>query len=122
MKKALIAAAFLGVFLAAGVASAHMMGRDYGCGDYGKHVRYSQKGSSRSEVHQKFLDESYQMRKDLHEKKFELKEALRLDEYGKADKLGKEVRELRSEIAKIADKHGLKGGKRPGDCRGPQTW
>jgi len=122
MKKALMIAV-LGVFLAAGVASAHMMGRHDGHGmrGYGMHVRYSEMGFQDTKANRKFLEESYLLRKEMNEKRFELREAMRLDQHGKADKLKKDIRELSTKVAKIAKNNGWEPDKRRGDCRG-RTW
>ncbi len=78
--------------------SGHMTGSDYGYGmgpGYGGHM-YGQT----SEAEQKFLDETTDLRKELHNKKFEYFEATRKPETGKETitKLEKEISELQDKL------------------------
>jgi hypothetical protein len=82
----------------------HMMGSGYGghmMGQgYGRHMTGPMMGWGGSEDNQKFLDETTDLRKDLHEKKFEYFEATRNPETKPETiaKLEKETRELQEKL------------------------
>jgi hypothetical protein len=120
-KKALIIA-FLAIFLTAGIASAHMRGGRPG---YRHHVAFTPKAFPNPEAQKKFLAESYPLRKELNEKKFDLREALRLEHYKEAGAIRTDIHKLRMEIGKIAKNNGWSGPKLKDPemrkrCPGPQ--
>ena len=119
MKKVLVIAV-LGVFLLAGAASAHMAG--WGRPGYRHHAAYAHTGFKNPEAQKKFLEESYPLRKELNGKRFELREALRLDRHEKAAGLRKDIGKLRSEIGKIARNYGWAGLRWRKDCPRPHGW
>jgi|Deesub1362A_J573_1020465.scaffolds.fasta_scaffold00045_114 hypothetical protein len=127
MKKAAVAIAVIVVLAVAGVSYAHMWG--WGGGPaYGP--GYMMRGYFSAED-QKLLDETVDLRKDLHTKRFELREALRKGEYEKAETIEKEIAKLED---KLYDKVGTRTGRRYGRgfgrgpaggtwfCPGPYGW
>lgn len=87
----------------------HMMGQGYG-----RHMAGSMMGWRDSDEYGKFLDETADTRKELHEKKFEYFEALRDPETPARTitKLEKETRELQEKIFSKAPRsaYGRYGG------------
>jgi hypothetical protein len=84
------------------------MGPGYGMGQtYGGHM-YGQRGG----YDQKFLDETVDLRKELHNKKFEYFEAARNSETDNTTltKLEKEIREIQEKISEKAPRTTYRGG------------
>ncbi len=75
-----------------GYGSGHMMERDSGYG-YDKETK-------------EFLDKTANLRKELHEKRFEYMEAWRDDDEKKAEKLAKELDELAEEVRAVTSNSG----------------
>lgn len=84
MKKAVIALTVVALLSIGVAAYANMWG--WGGGWGGPMMR-----GAYSAEEQKALDETYALRKDLHEKRFELMEAMRKGEYEKAEAIEKEI-------------------------------
>ncbi len=80
----------------------HMMGPGYGGHMYGQRGGYDQK----------FLDETADLRKELHNKKFEYFEAARNSETDNTTltKLEKEIREIQEKISEKAPRTAYRGG------------
>jgi hypothetical protein len=86
----------------------HMMGSGYGMGQgYGGHMSGKKGGYDR-----KFLDETADLRKELHNKKFEYFEAVRNSETDSSTitKLEKEIREIQEKIHEKAPRTAYRGG------------
>jgi hypothetical protein len=143
MKKAIIAIGVIALLAAGAAAYAHggggygyggHMGPGYG-GGYGGHMMgpgYGYGGDYDDEERQKFLEETADIRRALHEKRFDLREAYRTGDEAKAEAIEKEIAELRD---KLAEKGGFDKGKRRGygkgfgpraggygSCGGPYGW
>jgi hypothetical protein len=104
MRKALVAVLVIVMVSVAAVSYAHMRG-GYG-GDYGGGYGMMRGGE---EVDQKKLDETYDLRKTLHDKKFEYREARIKGDEDKLEALEKEIEKLKEEIY---EKTGMtRGGK-----------
>jgi hypothetical protein len=86
----------------------HMMGPGYGGHMYGERGGYDQK----------FLDETADLRKELHSKKFEYFEAVRNPETDSTTitKLEKEIREIQEKIYEKAPRTAYKGGRMAEHC------
>lgn len=138
MKKALVALTVIGV-LAIGVAAfaqgwgngGPMMGPGYGMMGYGMGPGgcggpggqgYGQRANDDAEV-QKFLDETATLRKELHVKMFDYREAARNPKTDDAtlDKLEAEIDAIQEKIQAKAPKTTTAGrrGFGPGGCNGP---
>jgi Spy/CpxP family protein refolding chaperone len=103
MRKALVAVLVIVMVSVAAVSYAHMRG---GGGGYGSGYGMSRGGN---EVDQKKLDETYDLRKTFHDKKFEYREALRKGDEEKLEALEKEIEKLKEELY---EKTGMtRGGK-----------
>lgn len=63
---------------------------------------------------EKFLDETTEIRRAMHEKRFELREAYRTGDEEKAEAIEKELDGLRGQLAGKAREEGLKRGDRRG--------
>lgn len=118
MKKAIIAVVGVVALLAAGSAYAHMYGWGGGPG-YGGHMWGGGPGymwgGYADEDAKKFLEETADVRRDLHEKRFELREAYRTGDKAKVEALEKEIDGL---YDKLAEKGGFERGPRRGFGRG----
>jgi hypothetical protein len=92
------------------------MGPGYGTG-YGGHMGpgYGYGGEGDDEERQKFLEETVDIRRKLHDKKFDLREAYRTGDEAKAEAIEKEIEELQD---KLAEKGGFKKGKKRGYKKG----
>lgn len=95
MKRALLIIAAVALVLATAAVSSAMWGM---------------RGSYTQEE-QKFLEETSELRKDLHAKKFEFREALRKGEYQKAENLEKEIEAAEAKLEEKAGKAGVKTGR-----------
>jgi hypothetical protein len=135
LRKAIIAIGVIAL-LAAGTAAYAHFGGGYGYGGgYGGHMGpgygggyghmgpgyghmgpgYGYGWEGDDEERQKFLEETADIRRELHEKKFDLREAYRTGDEAKAEAIEKEIDELRD---KLAEKGGFKKGKKRGYGRG----
>jgi len=106
-----------------------MMGPGYGYGMMGPGYGYGMMGpgygmmgpgygpmwGANDEETTKFLDETVDLRRQLHDKVFDLREAYRAGDKDKAEALEKEVESIRD---KIAEKGGFEKGARTGAGRG----
>jgi hypothetical protein len=142
MRKAVIAIGVIALLAAGAAAYAHG-GGGYGYGGgygghmgpgYGGHMGagYGYGGGYDNEERQKFLEETADIRRALHEKRFDLREAYRTGDEAKAEAIEKEMEELRDNLA---EKGGFDMGKRRGygkgfgpraggygSCGGPYGW
>lgn len=153
MKKTVAVVAVVALLSIAAVASAHMWGwgggpgygghmrggygpgcegpgygpgQGYGCGPgYGGHMRGWGPGAL-SEEDQKLFNETADLRRDLHEKKFDFREAWRAGDKEKAEAIEKEIEALQEKLsAKLGPEFGGKYGRGygrgfgPGQCTGP---
>ncbi|KKL67869.1 hypothetical protein LCGC14_2130700, partial [marine sediment metagenome] len=84
-------------------------GPDYGKGGYGIDPEKSAA----------FFKETLKLRKELHEKMFELKEAYFSGDEEKTEKLSKEAEEISEKIFKAAEKHEVPFGRGYGGHMGP---
>jgi len=109
MKKTVVAFTVLAVLGLAAVALAH--GPGYGGGmmgpGYGNHMGY---GPGYSDESKAFLEKTADLRKELNTKRFEYGEALRAGDEKKAEKLARELDELREKIYKEAPATARGGG------------
>ncbi len=137
MRKAIIAVVGVIALLAAGTAYAHMYGWGGGYGQgYGGHMWGGGPGAmwgygANDEETQKFLDETADVRRELNEKRFELREAYRTGDKDKVEALEKELDGLRDQLREKAEESGLERGERRGYgpraggygyCGGPYGW
>ncbi len=116
MKKAIIALIAIGILSVGAVSYAHMYGSGPGRGYQG-----AESG--------KFLDETADLRKELHEKTFEYREAYRAGDEKKAEALEKEITGLQEKLLDKAGDAGVFAGRGrrgfgPGGygCQGPYGW
>lgn len=130
MKKAIIALGIVALLAAGTTAFAHGWG--YGPG-YGGHMWGGGPGMMwgygyDDEDAQKFLDETVDLRRQLHEKRFDLREAYRLGDKEKAEAIEKDLDKLYSELTEKGGfkrgygrgyGHGPRAGYGPGYCGGP---
>ncbi|MDP2166738.1 MAG: hypothetical protein Q8J64_00210 [Thermodesulfovibrionales bacterium] len=107
MRKTAIALSVLALISIGAVSYAQMWGDDQGWGGPMMRGQYSQQD-------QKLLDETADLRKEMHAKRFEFKEALRKGLYEKAEAVEKELEALREKL----EAKGLKADGRPGMGRG----
>jgi hypothetical protein len=91
----------------------HMYGGGPGYGHMGP--GYGQMWQGDSEEGKKFLEETADIRRELHEKRFDLREAYRTGDEEKAEAIEKEVEELRDQLA---EKGGFDKDARRGTGRG----
>ena len=130
MKKMLVALTIVAVLGLAGMAFAHggggygyeghmmggghmgygMMGGGYG----GGHMMERGPGYGYDKETKEFLDKTADLRKELHEKRFEYMEAWRADDEKKAEKLAKELDELAEKLYAEAPKGRYSGNS--GHC------
>jgi hypothetical protein len=118
MKRALVALAVAAVLSIGTSAFAHMPGkwRGYGHGHgYGRAMGYSGApvGFATAGDRQKFLDETASLRKEMHEKRFDLGEASRKSDAERAAGIRKEMDALRAKI------HEIRGNYAGYTCPGP---
>lgn len=139
MKKTVAVVAVVALLSIAAVASAHMWGWGGGPG-YGGHMRGGygpgyggyMRGwgpGTLSEDDQKLFNETADIRRDLHEKKFDFREAWRAGDKEKAEAIEKEIDALQEKLsAKLGPEFGGKysrgygRGFGPGQCSGPYGW
>jgi hypothetical protein len=116
MKRALIAIGVVALLAAGTTAYAHMYGWGGGPG-YGGHMGqgYGQMWGYADKDTEKFLEETADVRRELHEKRFDLREAYRTGDEAKAEAIEKDVAELRE---KLREKGGFKAGPGRGYGRG----
>lgn len=123
LRKAMIAIGVI-VLLAAGTAAYAHFGGGYGYGGGYGHMGpgyghmgpgYGYGWEGDSEEAKKFLDETADIRRELHEMRFDLREAYRTGDEAKAEAIEKEIEELRD---KLAEKGGFEKGKKRGYGRG----
>jgi hypothetical protein len=123
MRKAIIAIGVVALLAFGTAAYAHMSGwgggpgygGGYGMGPgyghmYGGGPGYGHMGpgyGTDTEEAQKFLEDTADLRRELHEKRFDLREAYRTGDEEKAEAIEKEIDELRE---KLADKGGFEKG------------
>jgi len=122
MKKLAVAITVVSVFVLGAVAFAHGPGwGGYGMG-YGSMMMgpgYGGQMMGQGGYDQKFLDETVDLRKELHEKRFEYMEALRDPKTDKDTiaKIEKEIDELQDKIVEKAPRTARMGyGGYPGRC------
>lgn len=118
MRKALVALLVIGMVSVAAVSYAHMRGGGHGPGGYDG-PGYGGYGMMRGGdgYDEKTMDETYDLRKALHDKKFQFKEALRKGDEENIEALEKELRKLKDELYEklgVTGKSGKRGkyGKR----------
>lgn len=107
-----------------GWGGGHMMGPGYGSGHmmgpgYGGHMGgWGGPGYGTAESDQKFLDETADLRRELHEKRFEYFEAQRNPETTNdtLTKLGEEINELQEKIREKSPRTAFRGYGAYGHC------
>lgn len=109
MKKAIIALIAMGVLSFGALSYAHMWGYGPGRGYQG-------------EESGKFLDETADLRKQLHEKTFEYREAYRAGDEKKVEALEKEITGLQEKLHDKADAAGVSRGYGRGFGPGKHMW
>jgi len=131
MKKFIALAAALTLLSIGALAFAHGPGYGGGMGYGGGHGYGGGPGYmgriAGTEEGKKFLKETTDLRKMIHDKMFELREAYLAGDEKKAEKLEKEVDELREKVQEKAEKSGINKsrgygrgyGGGPGYCGGP---
>lgn len=120
MKKAVITLAVIAILSIAVLSYAHMWGGGYSVG-YMMSPGYMMKGIY-SPTNQKFLDETADLRKNLHTKRFELEEALRKGEYERAEGIEKEIIELEDKLYEKGGKRYSRFGGGRWSCPRPCGW
>jgi hypothetical protein len=105
VKKASISIVTIAVLMIAVAAFAHPWGA----------------GSAWTQEQQEFFGETKDLRKQMHDKRFELMELYRTPDADskKIAELEKDLNELRTEIRKKANVYDLTRGYGPGNCGGP---
>ncbi|MGD2080525.1 MAG: hypothetical protein PVJ36_05295 [Nitrospirota bacterium] len=135
MKKVIIAIGIVALLAAGTTAFAHGWGSGQGAG-YGGHMWGGGPGMMwgpgySDEDSQKFLEETYDLRRQLHEKRFELREAYRLGDREKAEAAQQDLDKLYGELTEKGGfkrgpgkgyGHGPRAGYGPGYCNGPRGW
>ncbi|MBI4826280.1 MAG: hypothetical protein HY807_07645 [Nitrospirae bacterium] len=127
MKKLVVGLALISLLAAGAVVYAHgpgsrgghMMGQGFNGGDMmGRGCGGGQCGGENEES-RKFLDETYSLRKEMHDKKFEYREALRNPDTTVATitKLEREIQSLKETIREKAPKDSHMKMGRDGGCR-----
>ena len=118
MKRVLIAIGVIALLAAGTTAYAHMYGQGYGGQGYGGHMGpgYGPMWGYADKDTGKFLEETADVRRELHEKRFDLREAYRTGDEAKAEAIEKDIAEIRE---KLSEKGGFKAG--PGRGYGPRA-